>query len=91
MSPEYITKKARAKKCVKYSTQIDRENTQLLITYLSIIKPEVDDVIRNLTQTKVNDNQANIRDLPNLQSHGHSLRSCMALKLPLFIHQWRSL
>ena len=46
----------------------------------SIIKPEVD-VIRNITQTKVNDNQANVRDLQNLQSNGHSLQSFMPLKL----------
>ena len=40
--------------------------------------------------TKLNDNQANINDLQNLQWQCYSLSSCMLLKLLLFIHQYRS-
>ena len=44
-----------------------------------IIKPEVD-VIRNKTDRTI-DNQVNINLLQNFRCHGHSLSSCMFLKL----------
>ena len=61
---------------------------QKLMTYLPIIKPEVD-VIRNMTD-RTKRNKAYINDLTNLRCHGHSLSSCILLKLLLFIHQYSS-